>query len=63
MTWNEDLYRKALKRAETLTDKGCRVALNQAECMTWEAQEAYRDVLRERGWTEESLRGNVGVQE
>lgn len=53
--WNSELYQKAYKRASGLTDKGCLIALNQADSMINEVVEAYRDVLRERGWTDADL--------
>jgi alpha-glucosidase (family GH31 glycosyl hydrolase) len=48
--WNSEAYNKQYKIASKLTDKGCRIALNQGHALTYEACEAYKDVLRERGY-------------
>lgn len=47
--WNSERYAKYKAIAEKLTDKGIRIALNQASALHAEVVEAYEDTLRERG--------------
>lgn len=53
--WNSEAYNRAIKRASKLTDKGIRIALGHEQSMKHEAREAYKDVLRHRGWSDLDL--------
>ncbi len=46
--WNEEAYRKQKAICSKVTSKGLRIALDM-KSMTPEAEEAYKDTLRERG--------------
>lgn len=54
--WSQAVYNKQLRVASKLTDKGILEALRDRWSLAPEAFEAYKDVLRERGWSDTMLR-------